>query len=269
MTGCILFTPNSKAADLQTFFEVLAAQRIGQPAPTYEETLQVIDQIQNMDSAKLSLALPAIFEALKMSAETPSINAAFALTAIARRLDSGSILKPYTQNVADMLSTSDVRLNGAAMLIFEQMRPALPKQTEVPLLLTFLSSSQGALQAKPGAIGILLKLSPNDPAITQAIVNFMSRPLDIKTRIDACNAIGNAGQNNTVLSNMVLAMLAEPDPYVKKAAIQSIQRMGPAVVARAQPLLLQLANDPSQARDLRKRADQALGLNNPLFKDVP
>lgn len=257
LVSACLSTVRAQAPKPKQFFEGLTTRSAGVAPPSYEQLLQVTDQFHTLSQAEVVDALPAVFQALQKSDEPSAIDAAFALSVIARRPDSAVVLRPWIKEIGSLLSRTDARLNAAAILVFMRMTP--PPGTEaVPLLTRFLFTDQGSMEAKPDAVSALMKLAPNAPEPMQAVARFMRLPLEGQTRMAAINAVGIPKLANTAIIDIVVEALGDPSKQVKLAAIQTLDRIGGPGLARARTMLLKLAADETAPPEVRKTAQSAL-----------
>src|SRR5262249_22265495 len=146
------------------FFENLITQPADAPAPAPEILFQVTDQLPTMSAEDVAAALPAIFRALEHLDDSQAITAAFAVSVVARRTDSATVLRPWLRNIGSLLNRKDARISGTAILAYMRMDPH-PAPQAVPALLAFLDSDNGTIAAKPDAVRALLTMAPNDPHV--------------------------------------------------------------------------------------------------------
>jgi hypothetical protein len=103
---------------LQDFFQNLVSHYEASKLPTYEDLLNVTDQIAGMRSEEISSVLPAMFVALTHPDDNVKLDAAFALVVIARRPDSAVLLRKYVNAISDLFDSGDSRLQATPSWFF-------------------------------------------------------------------------------------------------------------------------------------------------------
>ncbi len=245
------------APSLEEFYQALVQHYDPSSLPKFEDLLKVTDRIAGARAEDITRALPAIFLALAHQDDNVKIYAASALLAISRRVDSAQLLTKYVGDIGILFDSSNPRLQATPTMIFLNMRPAQPPEV-VPLLLAFLKRTDRDPNAQGGAIFTLVRIAPENPEVIAAIREFLSRPLDITTRIGALNALGNPNVKDVGLIAMVITSLDDSDPGVRFTAAQVLWRMGKNALLQAEPALQRLANDPKQPANVTAAAKEAL-----------
>jgi hypothetical protein len=238
---------------LKDFFE----KRLSQGGKsTLQEHVGAAERAEKYDQMALKDALPAILAALRSNDPQVSVDAALVLTSIARRPDSGLLLKPWHQDILALLNRTDTRFGGAAIMIFEGEMP--PPKDVLPILAQFVMNDSQPNDLKPGIVHGLIRIDSSSPETLGAINHLMLRPIDRSTRIATLNAIGGSRVEDLTLIGLVSRNLVDPDPYIRAAAIQTVSRMGTVAVAKTTGQLGRIANDPAETKELRDRAQAAL-----------
>lgn len=106
-------------ADLKGFFERRLTDRQDAPPPSYETLLKMIDGIAKADAAEIQAALPIVSSALKSNINNLPVEAAFAMTEIARRKDGGPLLRGRLVDLEHLLTNTDTRLSGGSYSCFQ------------------------------------------------------------------------------------------------------------------------------------------------------
>jgi HEAT repeat protein len=174
---------------LQDFFQNLVSHYEASKLPTYEDLLNVTDQIAGMRSEEISSVLPAMFVALTHPDDNVKLDAAFALVVIARRPDSAVLLRKYVNAISDLFDSGDSRLQATPSLIFLNLKPAPPEIA--PPLVEFLQRKDRDPGAQASAITPLLIVAPENLEAIDAVTTFLSRPLNSEAKIAACNGLSN------------------------------------------------------------------------------
>ena len=252
--------PNSNVQtmpSLQQFFEQLLQHYDSSSLPKYEDVLKVTDRIAGAPPEDIANALPSIFLALAHQDNNVKIDAAFALTVVSRRPDSVRLLQDYIGRIGNLFDSSDPRLQSTPTIVFLNLKPAPPREV-VPPLVAFLKRSDRDPQAQGSAVFALVRIAPENPKVVVAIQEFLSRPLDTKTRIGALNALGNPAVKDAQLIASVIASLHDPDSDVRSTTIQVLTRIGKFALQQAEPDLSRLSVDPEQPAEIQDHAKQAL-----------
>lgn len=169
-------TANSIAQNptVQEYFQNLRESAAA--VPSDQELLNAVDQIANMSQSEAKNALPAIFEAMKVDG-VAGIQAAFALTIVAERKDSGDLLSDRIPEIATMLNRKDPRFKTFAALVFMRMKP-VPKEKVVPILSSFILRGAAAPADKIAPAGALIDIAPTAAETEQSLLYLLGLPLD-------------------------------------------------------------------------------------------
>jgi hypothetical protein len=224
--------------------------------PSDQELLNAVDQIPNMSQSVLNNALPDIFEAMKVDGPG-AIHAAFALTVVARRTDSGDLLKDRIPEVAALLSRQDPRFKTFAALVFVRMIPT-PKDVVVPILSRFILTGKATPADKLAPAGALIAMAPTAPETEQSLLYLLGLPLDTGDRIRLVNGVGTNQIKSEKIIDAVAQSLNDSNEDISLAAIQSITRLGPVAVVRCMAILSSLASDSGRSEPVRRLAQNAV-----------
>ena len=238
---------------VKTFFEQLPKMT---PTPSYEQLLHATDQIAGLSKAEAQDLLPVVLADIKDD-QTVGMYASLALYSISRGPDSGELLKPRLNEIAALFARSDPRFKATADHVLMNMKPQAPEA--VGILTSFISGPTGTPQEKVDALTALAGL-PQRPAAAQfdaVALPMLKLPLDPHTLIAAINGTSYKGASDNLV-DAVAEHLKHTDAQVKIAAIQAIQRFGPAAVAKHSNDLAKLAGDASQPPPVRRLAQNAL-----------
>jgi len=241
---------------VQSFFRQLARQPADSSLPTYDDVLKVVDEIPAATPDDITVALPVIVQALSHPNDGIKVDAAFALTAVAMRADSASLLEPHLAAINSLFDSANDRLQNSAVFIFSVLKPK-PPQEIVPPLLNFLAKSDRDTHAQASAVGVLARYEPEDALVTTAIKNFLSRKLDPESRASAFNALRSTRVKPQIV-DMIIAGLDDPNQGVRFTAVQVIPSLGRTALLQAQPALEKMANRPGETQDVKKYANEAL-----------
>ena len=234
----------SAVPSLQQYFQALVQHYDPSSLPKYEDLLKVTDQIATARAEDVAVALPAIFLTLAHQDDNLKIDAAFALTVISRRVDSAQLLGKYVAKLSGLFDSSDSRLQSTPPLIFLNLKPP-PSEVLEPVL-SFVKRTDRDPQAQGSAIFTLIRLAPNEREVAAVVQEFLSRQLDISTRIGVLNALGTPNVRDVGIIEAVITSISDPDQGIRLAAIQTLMRMGQSALQQAEPTLQRLANDPTQ-----------------------
>ena len=246
----------SEGAALQEFFQALVQHYDPSSLPKYEDLLKVTDQIASARAEDVAKALPTIFLALAHQDDNVKIDAAFALTVISRRADSAQLLRKYLADLGVLFDSPDPRLQSTPPLIFLNLKPPPPEVLEP--LLSFLKRTDRDPQAQGSAIFTLVRLSPTKQEVAAAVQEFLSRQLDISTRIGVLNALGTPNIRDVGIIEAVINSISDSDQGIRLTAIQTLMRIGQSALQQAEPTLQRLVSDPAQPANMVADAKAAL-----------
>jgi len=245
-------------AELKRFFEHRLAARQDALPPSYETLLTVIDGISKTDAAKIESALPVVSVALKSDINNLAVEAAFAMTEIAKRPDGGSLLRGHLVELESLLSSADTRLSGAAVLVFDYLTTRIPEAT-VPVLVDRLARPGKPTIVKSEIARVLLKSRKNDSTALRAVENYLELDADASVRTVNLQAIGS----NPIPASLRMRAIAArsldyPNPHVKLAALLAVYALGPDARRESLTVINRLAADPSETFEVREMADRVV-----------
>jgi hypothetical protein len=253
---CMHAQTREQAHSLQEFYQALVAE--GHSAPSLEALTTVTKQIYGAHSEEITKALPAIFTALAHQDEGVKHNACTALFEIARRPDGAALLRNHVNEVGQLLLTSpnpDTR--AGTLIILGTLQPPPPEV--VPIFLNVLKRTDADIQAQgPGIIFELVHIAPEKAEVIAAVREFLSRPLDTKSKVDVLNALGDPRVKDARIIAIVISSLDDSDPGTRVASTQALMGMGQSALQQAEPALQRLANDPGQPANVVAEAKTAL-----------
>lgn len=263
--GCLLsiiavaaltYGVHAQTSPLQEFYQSLL--RNPSSAPPYENLRKVTGQIEKLRPEEIINALPAIFAAQANQDNTVSGYADSALFSIALRPDSAELLRDYVDAIGHELTSPAPERRAAAMVILGTLKP-VPPPGVVPIFLAFLKRTDADAQAQgSSAIFELVHIAPENPEVIAALRDFLSRPLDSKSKREALVAVGKPTVKDAKILAMMIASLDDADMGVRITAAQALSGMGQQALQQAEPTLQRLANDQNQPADMRAAAKDAL-----------
>ena len=252
----LTYRVHAQASALQEFYQALVQNPSSPPA--YENLRKVTGQIEKLRPEEIIKALPSILAAQAHQDNTVSGYAASALFRIALRPDSAELLRGQVGPIGHELNSPTAERRAAAMVILATLKPVPPPEV-VPILVTFLKRTDADAQAQgSSAIFELVRIAPENPEVIAAVRDFLSRPLDSKSKREALVAVGKPTVKNAQIVAMVIASLDDPDMGVRISAAQALSGMGQQALQQAEPVLQRLANDPNQPADVRTAARDVL-----------
>ena len=253
-------TPAPRTPSVQEFFQALV-RTSPSALPKYENVLKVVDQIPGTAPKEISNAMPDIMAALVYQDDNVKSDALLALFAVAQRADSAALLKNHVDVIGrDLLNatTTKPETRAGEIVILGMLKPSPPPEV-VPIFLTFLKRTDADAQAQgSGVIFELVRIAPENPEVISALRDFLSRPLDSKSKRETLVAVGNSRMKDGQIIAMIITSLDDPDESVRITAIQVLPGVGQPALQQAEPALQRLANDPKQSANVRDAAKQAL-----------
>lgn len=242
---------------LSDFFQQRLTARVGTPPPSYEALLRVTDRIAGSSASDIAAALPLLSAALKREDGDLAVQAAFALSVIARRPDGGGLLRTRISEVGALLERPDDRLSGGAVLIMRSIMPSNLDLT-VPVLMEHLSSADKPSLVKAEVVSLLLEYRRNDPQVLRAIESFVNLGADPKVRISVLKVLAARRVKTPIISGFLLRSLDDSNKFVKAAAIYAVYAVGSDTWDRAKPVLSRMALNPGEDQEVRALADKAM-----------
>jgi hypothetical protein len=223
--------------------------------PSYEAVLVMIDGISVASPDDIRAALPVITSALSSNATNVVVEAAFALSEIARRPDGGVLLGSRVKEIAGLLRHKDERLSGGGVLALGYLTKDIPGDT-VPLLLEYLTNAGAPSILKTEITRVLLHSGLQSAAILQAVEKYFALEAPASVKAANLNVLATSPIRSVGLSSTALRMLEDRDPNVKLAAMRAVYYWGPELRAKALSSVNRFAADPGEDSDVREVADR-------------
>jgi hypothetical protein len=258
---CLLvvgFASAQTAQSVAEFFSQLSSIGEGTPVPSYDELLRVVDHIDRDEPGRLRAALPDALRALTSRRLPVARYAALALTAIARRPDSATLVSPFLEGLGTTLGgPGDQRVKAALIEVIVGLRPAPPPEATA-ILISYLNAERDPTLQVAAVYG-LTRVAPGDARVVEAIVQVARGPLGANDKAGLLRQLANPKLDDPRLAKVILDALSDPEERVKIEAIQAIRRNGnSAVLSQARAKLQQLGDDPAQTAAVRQRAAELL-----------
>ena len=251
---------DAQTPSIQQFFQALVRTSPSE-LPKYENVLKVVDQIPGTTPSEISNAMPDILAALAHQDDNVKSDALLALLVVAQRADSAALLRSHVDVIGhDLLNatTTKPETRAGEMVILGMLKPSPPPEV-VPIFLSFLRRTDPDAQAQgSGVIFELIHIAPENPEVIIAVRDFLSRPLDSKSKRETLVAVGNSRMKDGQTIAMMIAAMDDPDEGVRITAIQVLPRVGQQALQQAEPTLRRLANDPKQPAQVTAAAKEAL-----------
>lgn len=259
ITTTLYLQADAQTPSIQQFFQALV-RTSPSALPKYENVLKVVDQIPGTAPNEISNAMPDILAALTHQDDNVKSDALLALFAVAQRADSAALLRSHVDVIGHDLvnaTTTKPETRAGEIVILGMLKPSPPPEV-VPIFLTFLKRTDAEAQAQgSGVISELIHIAPENPEVIAAVRDFLSRPLDSKSKRETLVALGNPRIKDGQIIAMVIASMDDPDEGVRITAIQAAG-MGQQAFQQAEPTLRRLANDPKQPANVVADARAAL-----------
>jgi len=267
-SGCFLFiapvlafyahAQTAQTASVQEFYQTLVDRYDPSSPPPLATVERVTNQIAGVRPDEITKMLPAVFAALAHQDETVKHYALTALYMIALRPDGAALLRSHIKAIGNILTSPIPETRAGAILVMGTLKPVPPPEV-VPIFLAFLKRTDTEAQAQgSGVIFELLHIAPENPEVIAAVREFLSRPLDNKSRREALVVVGKPSVKDSQIIAMMISSMDDPDESIKITAVQSLASMGQQALQQAEPALQRLANDSKQTADVRAAAKDAL-----------
>lgn len=268
-SGCFLFIAAvlgyyahaqtaQRTPTVQEFYQTLVDHYDPSSPPPLATVERVTNQIAGARPDEITKMLPAVFAALAHHDETVKHYALTALYMIALRPDGAALLRNHINAIGNILTSPIPETRAGAIFVLGAFKPVPPPEV-VPILVTFLKRTDADVQAQgSSAIFELVQIAPENPEVIAAVRDFLSRPLDSKSKREALVAVGKPTVKDAQIVGMMIASLDDPDMGVRISAAQALSGMGQQALQQAEPVLQRLANDPNQPADVRTAARDVL-----------
>jgi hypothetical protein len=267
-SGCFLFiaavlayyahAQTAQTPSVQEFYQTLVDHYDPSSPPPLATVERVTNQIAGARPDEINKMLPAVFAALAHQDETVKHYALTALYMIALRPDGAPLLRSHIKAIGNILTSPIPETRAGAILVIGTLKPVPPPEV-VPIFLAFLKRTDTEAQAQGSSVIFeLLHIAPENPEVIAAVREFLSRPLDNKSRREALVAVGKPSVKDSQIIAMMISSTDDPDQSVKITAVQSLASMGQQALQQAEPALQRLANDSKQTADVRAAAKDAL-----------
>lgn len=250
--------PHSKGVEpLESVFQASVAKAKDHFESVDRNVLELNDRITAAGSEEIHTALPSILTTLKSPDKEVKRLATVALMTISLRTDGGRILGSHVSEISGLFNSPEYYFQRGAAVILGVLRPSPPPEA-IPALVSFLERTDRDLPAQRSALATLARFGGENPQARRAILDFLSRPMNVAERIDALNAMGDPRVKVPILINKIVASLHDPDPQARLATINVITRIGKLALSRAEPDLHRLAEGTDEPQEVREAAQEAL-----------
>jgi len=259
LVGCAVYAGSQNAAppSLQQLFQELVQQHSSGHPPTYDDVLRVAHRAEETTPKDVTDAMPLIMAALQSPDIDLHTDAALVIWGVGSRVDALELLRGQYQALAQLLLSPDERLQMTPIFLFNELRPKAPPEV-IPILLQFLGRPNRDAKAQAGAVGILVRIAPQDPQVIASIRAYLSKPQDTSSRINTLNALRGMKTSDDELIAAVITSLGDSDPGVRFTAVQVIPTMGPNALRQAEPALRKMIANAEEAPGTQATAKQAL-----------
>jgi len=222
------------------------------------EGISIARDVRLLPSAEVEDALPIILDAAEAESENVKQQVALVLLAISERNDAGEILAPSRDALLSLLRNPDQRICRLSLQLLKEAegRPVGSQVTNV--IAAFVDDQGFDEQCQVAAIGFLLERTSQTDALKDSIGRFSSRTLRPTVRLDLLNSIALSGTTDERLIQVVVDNLSQENPRIKKAAIQTLRRLGTPTLGQGASMLQALAADTSEDAEVRSEASAAL-----------
>jgi hypothetical protein len=243
--------------DLRTYYQNLPNAPIGMEA--FDEAVKVAARLETLPKAQVAALLPLIFKAA-MHPDDGFKHGAVGLFSVAKRRDSGELLKPHMQDIAKLFDHPNPARKASAAQILMTMYPTPPEAADI--LLAFLNRPKDpknptALNEKIDALAVLTRLqNPPKEQTDLAAMQILSDPSLAHRMGAAINASIYRDSSDRVL-DIVAQQLDKPDQELQLVALYAL-RTFPQAVARHRSKIAKIADDPKSSDKVRTFAQDTL-----------
>lgn len=220
-----LFSGQSAGQSLTTFFEKRLQDPADAPPPSYEVLLKVVDSIPTLSTAEVEAALTPLTTALASKTNNLAVEAAFALSEIARRPDGGSLLRSRASVLGALLANKDERLSGGAVLALGHLHRTTPDVT-MPILTGYLDGEEQPSLVKAQIVRIILESKLVDESVARLVVRYLQRAATPEIKVANLHAIVASDSRSQTLVPFAISSLNDSNKHVKMAAIQAVNSLG-------------------------------------------
>jgi HEAT repeat protein len=260
----ILLTAISAGASEEMIGALLRSMADGRPVPTDEVFFRTAneDSLSQLSVDDIKNLLPMakkLLEDPRPEARRDGLACFWGVTlrhSLVGFLDSTDLLEPY---VADLLRIADDHSNPLRSLALQTLSNTKPSVS--PKTLAYLSShlaDKSNTAEEAAAMAWTLLKAESDP-LTHEVIAFVRKQNDPKVTeaVLRCFQVLPATKNSDAL-DFIGSSLNNPDVWVRRRAVEAIERL--PMVARSPFLgrLLQLATDPNEPTEIRSAAEEAL-----------
>ena len=217
----------------------------------------VHERIRRTQPQEIVAALPFILTALGHSDEYLRERAAVSLVAVSFRLDSAKLLSSYTGDVAVLLESADPAFQRSGVTILGSLQPSVPPDGIV-LLVSFLRRDDRDLLVQAAAVSYLLRHGPADQRVLTTVNDFLDRPMDVKVKVNALNAVGDPRITDAHLISRVIGALDDREEQIRFTAAGVLGRIGRVAVLQGEQALRRIAEDRKEPEYLRRAAKESL-----------
>ena len=242
---------------------VLARLRSAQPA----ERVAAAEALTEIAGADFERTLPSLRDALRDPVAEVRLRVAQALQAAAVvSVENARALEGVTPQLLERLTDTAAEVRAAAALALAATYPNTPQRAAGDLTRLLTDSDP---EVRTAALAAISGLRSSDPAVTPALLTTLQTDSVGTVRGEAARALGTLGVAEQPVVEALTAALADGELYVRRQAVRSLGRLGPAAFGAADSLE-RIARDPREDAELRMHATYALrSIGSPAADDLP
>lgn len=251
----------SDLAQLQEFYRSILQSKDDASIPTPDSlrTKAMQDRLDALTPSDARALLPLASESLQSPRLRIQRIGLDLFMGIGLRQDSSALLYPYIDEIGALLLQPDAVTRRNAIFLLAQALPA-PSAKALALLSAYMRAGNTDADEAGVIAADLLHYDSwrKDPAGVHEILAFVQTRKAAEIRSRALYAVGEIRIATSDALGFIDESFKNPDPGVRRAAIEAVRNVGTEVRSRFAKTLQAIAHNPDELPNIRKLAEDVL-----------
>ena len=247
-------------SQIRQLYERILSPSPNQAVPKPEDLMGRLgpDLIEALSPEEIASVLPLAGKCLHSSNYDVERDGMVLLMAVALRFDSATLLDPYVDELAAIMSDPRSQANVFAATILAITRPSLSPKVIATFANHLGDASNSASVTATLAGGLLRSSVANDPISVHHVLSIVQKRNESLLTSAIVRELGLQGIKNAEALAFIGKTLDSTDPAIREAALDSVTRLDRENRARFAAQLGRIAADPRESDTRRSQAARAL-----------
>jgi hypothetical protein len=229
------------------------------PVPQPEELGSSLNEnaMLSLEPGQVTNLLPLARKCLESSRLDVRRVGLSAILGIRFRSDSTALLRPYLGDLEMIAASPTDPLKRGALYILGSTNPK-PSQEAISFLSGRLAAKADLPPETLMIAAAILRAAPEDSALVHKTLVAVRAQSDTRVQIGVLAQLGLIKTRNSEALDFIATSLDSHDPFVRRAAVDSVDRLDSDTKATFFDRLQSIAADPNESQEIRSEAKAAL-----------